>query len=157
MHEINPDGHCLFAAVADQLVLLSQLVPMAGQPIYMVTRNAAADFILSHPDDFIPFLPGIEGEDGQDATAATGVLSMQGLQKYCETIRNTGAWGGEPEITALARAFQIPIEVVQWGNPPIVTHFPDPNAPLRGRPITISYHRRMYGLGEHYNSLRPVS
>ena len=24
------------------------------------------------------------------------------------------------------------------------------------RPILISYHRRMYGLGEHYNSLRPA-
>jgi OTU domain-containing protein 6 len=137
----------------------------------MITRHAAADFILSHPDDFLPFLPSPEGEDGQGATGP-GMMSLQGLQKYCDTIRNTGTWGGEPEITALARTFRIPIQVVQWGNPSIVTHLPESNAISQGRSVMISYHRRMYGLGEvsfstthttttesiqHYNSLRPIA
>ena len=69
------------------------------------------------------------------------------LEKYCEIIRNTGAWGGEPEITALARAYNIPIHVYQWGQPPVVVH--SPNSQRTAGPIVqISYHRRMYGLGE---------
>jgi OTU domain-containing protein 6 len=144
--QINPDGHCLFAAIADQLMLLS-LIPLTEHP-YMVTRNAAADFILSHPDDFIPFLPCPEGEDGRGATAETGVMSQRELERYCQTIRNTGAWGGEPEIMALARFYGVTINVVQSGNPAIVTHSPNLNGQQAGRRVMISYHRRMYGLGE---------
>jgi len=156
MHEINPDGHCLFAAVADQLAILSILPAKTAN--YATTRHAAADYIASHPDDFLPFLPCADGEDGSGATD-TGMLSQRDFQKYCASIRDTGTWGGEPEILAMARAFNIPIHVVQWGTPPVVVHSPNPGAEATStdRAVRISYHRRMYGLGEHYNSLRPKS
>jgi len=123
-------------------------------------RAAAADYIASHPDDFIPFLPSIYGEDAPGAGDA-GLMTPHQLQKYCSDISNTGAWGGEPEILALARVFNVPIHVVQGGNPPIVVHNPE-GAPqdrnfTESKVVRISYHRRMYGLGEHYNSLRPKS
>ena len=113
----------------------------------MVTRNVASAFISSHPDDFIPFLPSLEGEDGQRSTEDNGMMTHQDLEKYCDIIRNTGAWGGEPEIMALSKAFKSPIHVYQWGNPPVVVHSPDPTQPT-GPVVQISYHRRMYGLGE---------
>ncbi|KAF8590561.1 cysteine proteinase [Ramaria rubella] len=154
IHEINPDGHCLFAAVADQLALLS-ILP-ANSATYHTTRHAAANYIAAHPDDFVPFLPSIDGEDGSGATD-TGLMGPRDFQKYCATIRDTGAWGGEPEILAMARAFNVPIHVVQWGTPSIVVHAPDPEIVTSSheRAVRVSYHRRMYGLGEHYNSLRP--
>ncbi|KAG8829589.1 hypothetical protein FRC17_006357 [Serendipita sp. 399] len=154
MYEIQPDGHCLFAAVADQL-LVHGLLPRATAS-YAATRSAAANYMLSHQDDFLPFLPSIEGEDGTGATT-DGIMSPKQYAAYCASIRDTGAWGGEPEILALSKAYNIPIHVVQAGQPPVVIHEPvDGMSDRTGAKVAfISYHRRMYGLGEHYNSLRP--
>jgi len=153
MHEITPDGHCLFSAVADQLAGLGLLSPQ--QANYRTTRATAAEFMARHPDDFLPFLPSVDGEDGAGATSG-GLISPAQFTQYCVTVRDTGAWGGEPEIMALCRAFNVAIHVVQWGTPPIVCHAPDGRQVDPKKPsVKISYHRRMYGLGEHYNSLRP--
>ncbi len=132
--------------------------------------------MLSHPDDFLPFLPSTSGEDAA-GSYDEGLISPREFEQYCTTIRDTGAWGGEPEILALSRAFNVPIHVVQGGAPPIVVHNPN-GGPGEGdlnvkHAVRISYHRRMYGLGEvimlsphhvytdpipqHYNSLRPSS
>ncbi|KAG8904963.1 hypothetical protein FRB99_000965 [Tulasnella sp. 403] len=146
MYEINPDGHCLFSAVADQLAQLRLINPAAAN--YKMTRAAAASFMLQHPDEFMPFIPSVQGEDGAGATSS-GLITPAQFAQYCATVRDTGAWGGEPEIMALCRAYSIPIHVVQWGQPPIVCHSAngvqvDPTLPS----VKISYHRRMYGLGE---------
>lgn len=151
IYEIAPDGHCLFSAVADQLALLHVLPP--NQANYVTVRAAASNFIYTHPDDFLPFLPSAFGEDGVGATSA-GLMTPQQFEQYCMTIKDTGAWGGEPEILALSRVYNIPIHVVQGGIPRIVEHNPGPPRPF-SKVIRISFHRRMYGLGEHYNSLRP--
>jgi len=153
MFEINPDGHCLFSAVADQLSILG-VVPSAGVS-YVLTRNAASEYLHAHPDDFLPFLPSASGEDGTGATS-DGLMSPKEYEQYCVNIRDTAVWGGEPEIMALARAYNVSIHVVQGGIPHIVVHNPSSKPPAETVPIVrISYHRRMYGLGEHYNSLRP--
>ncbi|OJA21594.1 hypothetical protein AZE42_01685 [Rhizopogon vesiculosus] len=152
IHEIPPDGHCLFSAIADQLALLNILPP--AQANYVIVRAAAANFIYTHPDDFLPFLPSAFGEDGVGATNA-GLMTPQQFEQYCMTIKDTGAWGGEPEILALSRAYKVPIHVVQGGVPRIVEHNPGPPPRFFAKAARISYHRRMYGLGEHYNSLRP--
>ncbi|KAF9069681.1 OTU-domain-containing protein [Rhodocollybia butyracea] len=158
IHEINPDGHCLYSAIADQLALLSILPP--EQATHATTRLAACNYMYSHPDDFIPFLPSTSGEDGPGALNA-GIISPKEFEYYCQAIRDTAEWGGEPEILALSRAFNVPIHVIQSGKPPVVIHNPTgtPNdGDIRDkRVVRISYHRRMYGLGEHYNSLRPQS
>jgi len=156
MHEINPDGHCLFSAVADQLVILNVVAPQEAH--YIFTRQAAAEYMLAHPQDFVPFLPSVEGEDGA-GSGDSGIIGPQEYARYCTSIRDTSVWGGEPEILALSRAYAIPIHVVQGGHPPVVVHDPS-GAPKTDnlkeqRAVRISYHRRMYGLGEHYNSLRP--
>jgi OTU domain-containing protein 6 len=151
IHEINPDGHCLFSAIGDQLALLN-IVP-AAQANYLAVRYAASHYIYTHPNDFLPFLPSSDGGHG------SGIMSPAEFEQYCVSIRDTGVWGGEPEILALSRAYNVPIHVIQGGSPPVVVHNPA-GAPqeenLREKKVVrISYHRRMYGLGEHYNSLRP--
>ncbi|KAJ7273664.1 hypothetical protein B0H12DRAFT_1090487 [Mycena haematopus] len=154
IHEINPDGHCLFSAVADQLQLLSVLP--AEQATYQITRGAAAAYIYNHQDHFLPFLPSAAGEDG-----TPGLMSQEEFQQYCDSVRETAVWGGEPEILALSRVYNVPIHVVQGGRPPVVIHNPIGSSTedqvTDKRVVRISYHRRMYGLGEHYNSLRPKS
>jgi len=155
IQEINADGHCLYSAVADQLQLLSIIPPSAAS--YQTTRLAAATYMISHPEEFLPFLPSAEGEDGQGATDSYGFMSPAQFEQYCLTVRDTGVWGGEPEIMALTKAYRVPIVVIQSGPQPVVVHAPvqggsqDPRQPG----VKISYHRRLYGLGEHYNSLRP--
>lgn len=79
-------------------------------------------------------------------------MTPKQFEKYCADIRDTGVWGGEPEILALSRAYNVPIHVVQCGSPPVVVHNPS-GAPIEGdvqekRAVRISYHRKMYGLGE---------
>lgn len=118
---------------------------------YSTLRTTAADFIYSHPDDFIPFLPSVVGEDGQ-GSLDSGLMTPQQLGQYCTAVRDTALWGGEPEILALSRAYNIPIHVVQAGRPSIVMHNPTGAATeggVSGQGVArISYHRRMYGLGE---------
>ncbi|OSD01585.1 cysteine proteinase [Trametes coccinea BRFM310] len=154
IYEITPDGHCLFSAVADQLSLLG-ILP-SSQATYATCRKAAADYIHSHPDDFLPFLPSDLGEDSAGATEP-GLMNREQFDRYCTTMRDTAVWGGEPEVVALSRAFNVPIHVVQGGKPPVVVHDPAGQSGSGGdrKPVYISYHRRLYGLGEHYNSLRP--
>lgn len=104
--------------------------------------------MYTHPDDFLPFLPSESGEDGAGAGDA-GLMSPAEFERYCANVRDTGIWGGEPEILALSRAYNVPIHVIQSEEPRIIVHNPSGNETLQTSPaVCISYHRRMYGLGE---------
>ncbi|TXT06030.1 hypothetical protein VHUM_03503 [Vanrija humicola] len=163
--EIQPDGHCMYTAVADQLGLLGILPAHQANNPYHVRRVAAA-YLRQHQDDFLPFLPSVDGEDMPGATD-DGLMTPEMYGEYCHRVESTAEWGGEPEIQALSRSFNIPIHVIQRGPPTVVSHggendtfggatTPEESATAGARVVRISYHRRMYGLGEHYNSLRPA-
>ncbi|KAI1760427.1 OTU-domain-containing protein [Hypoxylon sp. FL1150] len=144
--EIQPDGHCLFSAVADQL--RDRGVPLAGsedeaaargRPAYRVVRGRATDYMEAHADDFAPFLE-------------------EPLEGYARKMRETAEWGGQLELAALAGAYGVEIKVLQDGR----TETIEPSAG-RGdgkegegerQTIWLAYYRHGYGLGEHYNSLR---
>ena len=143
--QITPDGHCLFSAVADQLQLLGILPSTVAT--YQGCRAAAANYIQTHQDDFLPFLPSEVGEDAAGATDS-GLMTPEQFHRYCTTMRSSAAWGGEPEVLALSRAYNVPIHVVQGGTPPVVVHGEDIVPADKSRVVYISYHRRLYGLGE---------
>ncbi len=65
-------------------------------------------------------------------------------------MESTGLWGGQPEILALSRAFSRQINVVQVGFPTLKVGEEDFGAKHGGDggAVFISYHRKMYGLGE---------
>ncbi|KAH7025847.1 uncharacterized protein B0I36DRAFT_329264 [Microdochium trichocladiopsis] len=180
--DIQPDGHCLFSAVADQLRTRGYVSsPLAStssssstatrtaaglgaggngeggggggeaEPGYKATRRAATDYMLSHRDDFEPFLAIDE------RPAAVG-----GFEGYIDKMRNTAEWGGQLELAALANVYGVEIRVVQDGRTETIA----PNNGAAGgdktkdgakRTIWLAYYRHGYGLGEHYNSLRPAS
>ncbi|RYP71078.1 hypothetical protein DL771_005012 [Monosporascus sp. 5C6A] len=156
--EIRPDGHCLFAAVADQLEqrripLLpaseagdssssssSSPQPSAPQqpppPPYRAVRRRATDYMEAHPDDFAPFLD-------------------EPLSSYVPKIRDTAEWGGQLELAALANAYGVEIKVVQDGRTETVEPSSSDGGEEQPREtIWLAYYRHGYGLGEHYNSLR---
>ena len=110
-------------------------------------------------------------------------MSEKEYEGHCDRIRDSACWGGEPEvcfsscsspsipkdytysshgfsscwaitlqILALSKALKYPIHVVQAFHPTIKVS--DEFLPLRGNmALTISYHRKSYGLGEHYNCM----
>ena len=136
MKSIPSDGHCLYSAVADQLLqrdlsLNSDAVAAQG-PSYKIVRAVAADYMSNHPDDFIPFLE-------------------EPLEEYVKKIRDTGEWGGHLELSALANAYKLKINVLQSNGR--VENIEARDSAL-DQPIWLGYYRHSFGLGEHYNSLR---
>jgi len=55
--------------------------------------------MLDHPDDFMAFLPSVQGEDTAAATEHEGLMTEKEFSKYCKNVRETGEWGGEPEVS----------------------------------------------------------
>lgn len=124
--EIAPDGHCLFSAVADQLSQHDIPIEGTGLP-YKKIRAAASSFMADNADDFAPFLE----ED---------------FDSYVAKMRDTAEWGGQLELTALARKYNVGIKVVQDGRTEVIGE--------GDKTLWLAYYRHGYGLGEHYNSLR---
>lgn len=150
LHEIRADGHCLYAAVADQLQTRDLgLRPRIGVTIagedgknepektegYKVVRHAAADWIQGHADDFTGFM-----EDP--------------LPEHIRKIRETGEWGGHLELLALARSYGLRICVLHSDGS--VDKIETEDDVTAKEEIWLGYYKHSHGLGEHYNSLRKV-
>lgn len=145
--EIRSDGHCLYAAVADQLlnadVGLQPITSIDGlssddlimKPAYKATRQVAASYIAANSHDFAPFLE-------------------EPLEDYVRTVRETGEWGGHLELMALARAYDLKINVLQ-ANGQVDTI--ESNSQSDAKCLWLAYYKHSFGLGEHYNSLRQSS
>ena len=143
-HEIRSDGHCLYAAIADQLKDLkigfrpkikitdNDVEPTATNAGYKTTRQVAAAYISENPDDFAPFLE-------------------EPLAEYVKTIRETGEWGGHLEILALAKAYEVDINVLRADGRVDKIECGLEDAPHQ---LWLAYYQHSFGLGEHYNSLR---
>lgn len=139
LQPIPSDGDCLYNAIRNQLLITGR------QPFDVKTlRNLTADYIEANKESLIFFMENTETGD---------CLSDEEFVKYCTAIRNTPAWGGHVEISALSHILKSPIEVIQATGPPTIqgeTEFKGPN-------LVITYHRHMYSLGEHYNGTKPKS
>lgn len=145
--EIRSDGHCLYAAVADQLrrheidlkppseIMDVNWESQNQAADYQITRQVAATFILDHPDEFSPFLE-------------------QPLEEYTRNIRETGEWGGHLELMALAKAYGLIINVLQQNGKVEEIQGSGESAVKQ---LWLAYYRHSFGLGEHYNSLHQVA
>lgn len=89
LHEITPDGHCLYSAVADQL----RLAGLGGYD-YQGTRKVTAEYMRRHRDDFLPFISDIDesmaGIKNEGAGSASKDGAMEGTLRampLCYVIR----------------------------------------------------------------------
>ena len=142
--EIRSDGHCLYAAVGDQLlnsdVGLKPIRRIDGlnldnlilEPAYKATRQVAASYIAANASDFASFLE-------------------EPLEDYVHTVKETGEWGGHLELVALARAYGLNINVLQ-ANGQVDTI--ESKSERDAKSLWLAYYKHSFGLGEHYNSLR---
>ncbi|CZT22362.1 related to OTU domain-containing protein 6B [Ramularia collo-cygni] len=135
--EIRADGHCLYSAVADQLEQLDIAIGTSPDDkpalAYKAVRSKAAEYIGQHQDDFVPFLE-------------------EPLSDYLHKVRDTGEWGGQLELMALAKTYQIDINVLQdFGRVEKI------EGGGTGKAMWLGYYKHGFGLGEHYNSLRKAA
>ncbi|KAG0282487.1 OTU domain-containing protein 6B [Linnemannia gamsii] len=137
VRDVTADGHCLYNAIADQLSQRYQT-----ETTVKTLRHETAEYMKAHSDDFLPFLTNKQGD----------MMSPEDFSEYCKDLESTAVWGGQPELLALSRVHKVPIWVVQMGSPTVKLSEGVDSAKT---PLMVSYHRHMYGLGEHYNSLRP--
>ncbi|KAI9750787.1 MAG: hypothetical protein M4579_006308 [Chaenotheca gracillima] len=148
---IRPDGHCLYSAVADQLSRSGKgLKPQIAvnvakstgdkdtQEGYRIVRGIAADYISQHPDDFVPFLE-------------------EPLDDYTNRIRETAEWGGHLELLALAKAYDVDINVLQGDGRVEKIQSKSENDGRDLKQMWLAYYRHHFGLGEHYNSLYKIT
>ncbi|KAG6233672.1 hypothetical protein E4U26_001073 [Claviceps purpurea] len=143
--EIAPDGHCLFAAVADQLLVRGVVADLGGgggtkdPPPYRLVRRAAAKYMAEHGEQFEGFLE----ED---------------LGVYVARVRDTAEWGGHLDLMALAGGYGVEIRVVQEGGRieriGVGEGEKEKEKEKERKVLWLAYYRHGYGLGEHYNSLR---
>ncbi|CAM0949206.1 unnamed protein product [Alopecurus aequalis] len=146
IHEIKPDGHCLYRAIENQLSLHSK---GTTQYSYQELRQMTAKYMREHAADFLPFFLS-EGK------AESGPDPSESFESYCEEIESTAAWGGQLELGALTHCLKKHI-VVYSGSFPDVEMGKEYTKKSEGDPsIRLSYHRHAYGLGEHYNSVIPA-
>lgn len=98
--EMEPDGHCMYSAIADQLT--SKKITLGDKKEkkkekekwdYNNVRKIAADYMRSHMDDFLPYIPA-EDIEGQ----GEGLLSPEGYLKHCDNVEKTSEWGSQTEV-----------------------------------------------------------
>ncbi|KAJ8679937.1 hypothetical protein QAD02_015724 [Eretmocerus hayati] len=136
MHEIPSDGHCLYNAVAHQLKLIGD-TPVLG---FSDLRKKTAIYLRENSDNFLPFIDNPESDD---------LLSPEQYQKYCDKVSETNAWGGAIELQVLSCVLKCPIEVIQASGAPYIVGAEYESS----RKLVLTYHRHMYQLGAHYNSV----
>lgn len=140
IHGIVADGNCLYSAVEHQLK--EAAVPLADSD-YKTLRKMTADHLRQNRDDFLPFLCNQDTGDP---------MSENEFEAYCNKVEKTTAWGGQIELRALSDALKYPIEVIQAVGPPMTV---GEQYLASKKPLIVTFHRHLYRLGEHYNSVAP--
>lgn len=139
IHNIDADGDCLYRAIEHQLGLDTS--DSEGYLSHQELRDKTSEYMLDHSEKFIPFLSNDKGDS----------MSLEEYENYCSRISKTKEWGGHLELTAISELTKKPIHIYQAENKtPIII---EPQTKTNKRPILLSFHKHLYHLGEHYNSL----
>lgn len=133
IHSVPADGNCLYCSINHQL-------KSTGRKDLTVPelRKLTADYMRANKDDILPFMSHSDSDE---------IFTEQQYEEYCSKVENTTEWGGQIEIQALSNALKCPIKVLQATASPMVQ-----GEQFSGPPLVLTYHRHLYGLGEHYNS-----
>ena len=94
---ITGDGNCLFRCFADQLY--------GNEDLYLSVRHKICEELIKNQDDYAPFLLEYD-DDGH------GNFLM-----YVEEMKKDGTWGGNIEIQAFSKSYQINIAIHQLDEP----------------------------------------
>jgi len=135
MKEVEADGHCLYRAVADQLLQTGQgTITKDTKSPHLLLRSMCANFMSSRRHEFEPFI---------DESLGT-------FESYLERMKTSADWGGQLELRALSQALGAPIVIVDAENGQLTMGEEE-----TGQPLKVTFHRHFLALGEHYNSVQP--
>lgn len=154
----------LYNAVAHQLKIIGE-TPLNFHEL----RTKTATHLRENMNEFLPFISTSDSDD---------LLSPEQYKKYCDDVANSSAWGGAVEVSygqmeniiefcsefycviknssslkqlqVLSHVLKCPIEVIQASGVPYVIGDGYSNE----KKMILTYHRHMYKLGAHYNSVR---
>ncbi|XP_034182079.2 deubiquitinase OTUD6B [Osmia lignaria lignaria] len=135
IYEIPSDGHCLYNAVAHQLKIIGE-TPLNFQEL----RIKTGIYLRENMNEFLPFISNPDSDD---------FLSPEQYKKYCDDVADTNAWGGAIELQVLSHVLKCPIEVIQASGAPYIIG----ESYSTEKKMILTYHRHMYELGAHYNSV----
>lgn len=150
--DIQPDGHCLFNSILDQLKLRHSAKVMEynfpkgydgkrdvkDMDVYSL-RRLSCSYVRENKDDFIPYL--------FDETT----FSIKDVDEYTNSMESTAQWGGDVELLALSKIFNCCISVLMCGRSTLKVNEEGSNEELK-----LVYYKHSYTLGEHYNSLHDM-
>eukprot|EP00210_Caulerpa_lentillifera_P001846 g1775.t1 len=133
IHEIRPDGHCLYKAIEHQT---------SKQWTVESLRRLAAEEMRSSIEEYLPFFVH-EGTDVKNA-----------FLEYCQKVELTAEWGGELELQALAKRLHkmFVIYSAEFPDNIIGSEF----AVESDKPIQLCFMQHAYHLGAHYNSITKI-
>eukprot|EP00644_Phytophthora_capsici_P016716 jgi/Phyca11/122088/e_gw1.47.370.1 len=120
---LQADGNCLFRALGDQLY--------GDQHQHAQVRKNIVNYLEQHRSDFEPFM-----EDEEK------------FEKYCERMREDGTWGGNQELYAAARLFQVYV-IVHQDQPSARMMVIECDRLKPTRIVHVAYHG-----DDHYDSVR---
>lgn len=140
IYDIEADGDCLYRAIEHQLKIACDPLESLN---YVELREKTSKFMLDNEYDFIPFLLDDKGD----------IMNHDEFKEYCSKIVKTKAWGGHLELTAISRFTQKPIHIFQADNDDPIVIKPQSLNDCERKPMLLCFHKHLYHLGEHYNSL----
>lgn len=138
LHPVKADGDCLFSALLHQLEQSGQQQPLAAAGARGL-RRLAVQHLRDNRDDYQDFIDG----------------GSVAFDDYCQRMETTSAWGSHLELQALSRQLQLPVRVFTAKNG--VTHIGRDDLPADVAPLSLTFHDHYCALGEHYNSVAPLS
>jgi OTU domain-containing protein 6 len=86
----------------------------------------------AHPNDFVGFLE-------------------EPIEAYARKIKDTAEWGGQLELQAIAKSYNVDINVLQADGR--IEKITSGGSEDGHKTIWLAYYRHSFGLGEHYNAL----
>lgn len=127
--DIPPDGNCLYHAIADQLSLSNELPHHNIKQL----RSIAANHMRANESEYAPFVDDIS------------------FDEYCNKVESDvlAEWGGELEIRALSESLGVCIHIYSADAPLLLMNETAASKAI----LRLSFHRHLFALGEHYNSL----
>lgn len=136
IHQIPPDGHCMFRALEHQLGRRAGKgrdgSAKGDRDAVGGLRKLAASYMRGHAERFEPFVADEEG----------------GLEGYCARLEGTAAWGGHPELVALSEA--LPAQILLYS---AEAQEPQTFGPDGADVLRVCFLKHAFGLGEHYESV----
>ena len=104
-------------------------------------RKLTANSLRKNKDSYLPFLTNQDKDE---------LMNDNEFEKYCLNIETTKKWGGDVELEVISKEININIHVYQADAPLIKFEC---KKSILTKTLLISFHKYLYQLGAHYNSL----